>query len=112
MHFALELWTLKFRLYKKENPPKRVFEESYDSDSLVANVNHATVHGAYLDHVARLRSMDHLATANVDTAVMAVYANITRLRVGNTRPAHEGTRGTQAAVTTGKAIAYQTRAVE
>lgn len=112
MHFTLELWTLKFRLYKQENPPKRVFEESYDSDSLVANVNHATVHGAYLDHVARLRSMDHLTTANVDTAVMAVYANITRLRVGNTRPAHEGTRGTQAAVTTGEAIAYQTRTVE
>ena len=56
--------------------------------------------------------MDHLATANVDTAVMAVYADVTRLRIGNARPAHEGTRGTQAAVAAGKAVAYQTRAVE
>ena len=97
---------------KQENPPKRVFKESYDSDSLVANVNHTTVHGAYLNHVTRLRGMDHLATADVDTAVMAVYADITRLRVGNARPAHEGTRGTQAAIATGEAIAYQARAVE
>lgn len=97
---------------KQENPPKRVFKESYDSDSLVANVNHATVYGAYLNHVTRLRGMDHLTTADVDTAVMAVYADVTRLRVGNARPAHEGTRGTQAAVAAGEAIAYQARAVE
>ena len=97
---------------KQENPPKRVFKESYDSDSLVANVNHATVYGADLNHVTRLRSMDHLATADVDTAVMAVYADVTRLGVGNARPAHEGTRGTQAVVATGETIAYQARAVE
>ena len=56
--------------------------------------------------------MDHLAAADVDAAVVTVYANITRLRIGNACPAHEGTRGTQAAVAAGKAVAYQTRAVE
>lgn len=94
----------------KKNPPKRVLKDR--DSSLVTNVDHALVYGADLHHIARLRSMNHLAAADVDAAMVIVYANITRLRVGNTRPAHECARGAQASVAAGKAVAYQARTVE
>ena len=56
--------------------------------------------------------MDHLATTDVDTAMVGVNADVTRLRVAHARPVHERVGGAQTRVAAGKAVAYQAGAVE
>ena len=77
-----------------------------------ANDNHVALDGPDLNLLTLLRSMNHLATANIDTAVVRAGANVTRLRIGNLRPRHERVRGAQARITARQRIADQTGAVK
>ena len=55
--------------------------------------------------------MDHLAVADVDTAVVIVAADVARLGVRDARVAHEAGGGAQAAVAAEQAVAHQAGAV-
>ena len=71
------------------------------------------MNAADLNHVARLRSVNHLAATNVNTSMMVVDADIAWLWIAHARPPLDSARG--APVVTHfarKAVTHQARAVK
>ena len=84
-----------------------------DEHCLIANVPHAGMNSADLNHITRSRSVNHLAITNINTGMVAVQAEVARLRIGNALPACHGVSGApMVAHFAGDAVSNQARAVE
>ena len=78
---------------------------------LEAHDLHAGLDGADDDAHTVGGSMDHLPVTDVDTAVMAVAAHITWLRVADRAMGRERRGGTDARMASRDAVAHETRAI-
>ena len=84
-----------------------------DEHCLIANVPHAGMNSADLNHIARSRRVNHLTITNINTGMVAVQAEVARLGIGNAFPACHGVRGAPVvAHLPGDAVADESRTVE
>lgn len=80
--------------------------------ALVAYEHHAGLHGTD-DHADAVRGgVDHLAVADVDTAVAGIHGDVTGLGVAHARPSEEGVCRAQTRVATRQAVAHESGAIE
>ena len=80
--------------------------------SLVPHINHTALHRTDNNAYTFCSCMNHLASANINTAMSCVYTHIARLRIAYLRPCKECICSTQTAVTACQTIAYKTGAVK
>lgn len=99
-------------MHPKENGPEGPFSFALRNPGLRANDDHVTLHRADAHRLAEGWSMDHLAVADVDTAVAPAGGDIARLRIAYLRHAHERVRGSPSGEASSHGIAYQAGAIE
>ena len=75
-------------------------------------VSHTITNGGKDNTSVVVRSMNHLAVSNVNAGMTRIYNDVSRLRIGHTSPAHKRNGGAQTAITTGEAVANESRAVK
>ena len=78
---------------------------------LLPDDDHISLNRTIADGLSESGSVDHGAGAHVDAAVRCARADISGLRIGDARPAHESSCGTETGMYSGNAVAYKSRTV-